>query len=144
MVRQSGSKLTLFLMELLLVVLFFSICAAICVSVFGNANGLAQKSNDMNHAAVELKNAANCFKAAEGDFTVTADLLEVTSTEQRIVIGYDKKWKKTTEADAWHCLLELEPVGIAGEALLTMRYPDGTVLSSIQIRAHKEVHRDAD
>ncbi len=76
-----NSKSGLFLMEMIIVILFFSICAAICVNVFAKARVISDSSRDLNNAAIRSSNIAEVYKAADGDMQKTAQLLESVSDD---------------------------------------------------------------
>lgn len=70
---------SLFLMELILAILFFSIASAVCVQVFVKSHLLSREANALNHA-VNL-----CTSAAE---TISASPAE--TTEGSTVTYYDE------------------------------------------------------
>jgi len=97
-----NSKSGLFLMEMIIVILFFSICSAICINIFATARITADHSNELNNAAVRSTSAAEIFKSAQGDMAITEDrirslgeddILSVTRSEGNtgdiIIVCYD-------------------------------------------------------
>lgn len=70
---------SLFLMELILAILFFSIASAVCVQVFVKSHLLSREANALNHA-VDL-----CTSAAE---SISASPAE--TTDGKTVTYYDK------------------------------------------------------
>lgn len=71
-----NSKSGLFLMEMIIVILFFSICSAVCVSIFAKARIMADDSRDLNNAVIRSSNIAEIYKAAGGELNKTARLLK--------------------------------------------------------------------
>lgn len=69
--RRSG----LFLIELLLALLFFSLTSAVCMKVFGTSALLTREKKDQDAAAEASVCAAECLKSCEGDLERTAELL---------------------------------------------------------------------
>ena len=63
----------LLLLELIIVILFFSIAATACVMLFGQAHKDSNDSRDLTNAVIMAQNAAEIFKAtgeinnSEGD-----------------------------------------------------------------------------
>jgi hypothetical protein len=53
----------LLFVELIIVILFFSITAAACVTLFGNAHENGNHSRDLTNAVVMAQNSAEIFKA---------------------------------------------------------------------------------
>ncbi|MCL1823223.1 MAG: hypothetical protein FWG44_03385 [Oscillospiraceae bacterium] len=65
----------LLLPELIIVLFFFSLAAAACVKLFGLAYEDVNHSKALTAAVIEAKNAAECFKAANGDPEKTRELI---------------------------------------------------------------------
>lgn len=59
---KSHSKSGLFLLELLLTILIFSVCAGVCVLVFAQSASFAAESRDLNNAVILAQNAAENLK----------------------------------------------------------------------------------
>lgn len=55
------SKAALFLMEILIALLFFSIAGAVCLQLFSSAHITNTHSNDMSNANILLTNTAESF-----------------------------------------------------------------------------------
>ncbi len=71
--RDKGSAL--FLMELVIAILFFSMCAAVCLSMFGKSADIAVRSTALNEAVVRSSSLAEVFKEEEGSLDGMADLM---------------------------------------------------------------------
>lgn len=109
------SRATLFLIEKLIVITVFALCAAACVQIFAESFIMANDSKNMNNALVAAKNGAERFKAFE-DLSETAaalggGLVYVAGRESAVVY-YDEDWQESSESGAAFVMrLEL----IAGE-----------------------------
>ena len=55
------SKSALFLMELIIVILFFALTSAVCMRVFIKAHDVAHDTESANYAVLWADNAAECF-----------------------------------------------------------------------------------
>ena len=55
------SKSALFLMELIIVILFFALTSAVCMRVFIKAHDAARDTESANYAILWADNAAECF-----------------------------------------------------------------------------------
>ena len=104
------SKSTLFLMEQLIVVAIFAICAAACVRILTESYFMATETRQMNNAIRAAENGAECFKAVLGDVTRTAEILggryESIDGAGAAVVYYDRDWRTCAESDA-HYILRL-------------------------------------
>ena len=58
-----NSKSGLFLLELLLSLVIFSVCAGICVLVFAKASGFTAESRDLSNCTLLAQNAAESVKS---------------------------------------------------------------------------------
>ncbi len=127
MAKQHAPKATLFLMELVIVLFFFSICAAICVNVFGSAQQMAVNSDALSRSAMEARSAASCYKAAGGDLEQTARLLDgKVVADYNVWVCYDKDWKKIDHPVDGGYILHLCQYNEekAGEASIGIYYTD--------------------
>ena len=61
------SKSTLFLMEQLVVIAVFAICAAVCVYILARSYLMTVEAVDSRHALLIAENAAEMYKAFDGD-----------------------------------------------------------------------------
>lgn len=73
--RRSG----LFLIELILALLFFSVTSAVCMQIFGTSAVMVEQKEDRDAAVDASVNAAECLKAAGGDLAGAAKLLEAAA-----------------------------------------------------------------
>jgi len=64
---RSGSKTSLFLIELIITIFFFSMAGVVCIRLFLNAHQLSLRTYEQTHAAKLAFDAAECFIAAHGD-----------------------------------------------------------------------------
>lgn len=65
MIRKNRPRSSsLFLMELILAILFFSVASAFCVQIFVKSHLLSRHAAAQRHAVTECTNAAEAFKAS--------------------------------------------------------------------------------
>ena len=100
------SKSTLFLMEQLIVILIFAICAAVCVQIFVSSYLTTVESKDRSNALIAAESCAESYKATFGNLAETAELLggELSPEADAIAVLYDKQWQVCGEADAVYIL----------------------------------------
>lgn len=119
--KQHSSKSTLFLMELVVVIFFFSICAAICVNVFGSAQMMAKDSYNLSNAVMAARSAASCYKAADGDLAQTAALLDGVQDGTRCAIYYDGQWQQADAPAQNGFTVQIEAQQQPGEAVIVVQ-----------------------
>ena len=84
------SKSTLFLIEQLMVIVVFAICAVACISIMTAAYFNANDSRDLSMAVLVAQSGAEEFKA--------------TSSDEHTVIYYNKDWQICDEKSAVYAL----------------------------------------
>jgi len=83
------SKSTLFLIEQLIVVAVFAICAVACIRIISTAYLHSRDSRDVGFAIIAAENMAESFKASPDNFD-----------RAQTNIYYDKNWQIVTHADS--------------------------------------------
>ena len=69
------SKSTLFLIEQLIVIAVFALCAAACISIFTAAYFYTNDSKATSNAVLKAESAAEIFKASGGDHLMVANFM---------------------------------------------------------------------
>ncbi|MBQ4346982.1 MAG: hypothetical protein IJC39_00860 [Firmicutes bacterium] len=106
-----GGKGGLFLMEIMIMLLFFGVSAAICMRVFAFAHEGAEESRAISMASIKAQSAAEAYKAT-GELSETARLLSgELSGENEIFIYYDSEWEHTDKENAEYILLLTQSEG---------------------------------
>lgn len=107
----------LFLMEQLIAVAVFTVCAAVCAGIFTDAFLTAEAAGDLNNAMTAAKNGAEYFKLYS-DAGLAAEALEGTAGESRGAVYYDAGWRVCGEDGAVYVMtMEEEAVTGPGPAL---------------------------
>lgn len=89
------SKSGLFLLELMIIILFFAITSAVCVQLFVTAHLTDQHSSDLNHAVLEVQSAAEYFKEGTTPKELSALLGAKLNNDGTLSVGYDKDWNRS-------------------------------------------------
>ena len=92
---KTHSKTPLFLMELLLMLLVFSVSAAVCLQVFAGAKRISEDSRKLDAAVMHAQTAAECWKSSHGDLAVMADKLGVLPAETEFSLYDEENWLHT-------------------------------------------------
>lgn len=85
------SKSGLFLMELIIAILFFSISAVICIQLFVASYSISRKSETLNAAMLQAQTAAEYFRAADGDIDSLCGTLPLKQVSENEYICYFDK-----------------------------------------------------
>ncbi len=76
MKNNASSRSGLFLMELIISILFFSLAGAVCVKLFVNSHIISKNSVELNHALEWSQNVAEVFYGCNGDIEEMAALFQ--------------------------------------------------------------------
>lgn len=83
------SKSSLFLMELILAILFFSLASAICVQMFVKGHSLSSDSVKLNHAVIYCESMAEMFYSTDGDLDAMAKIMQGNADLDSIELVYE-------------------------------------------------------
>ena len=91
------SRSTLFLIEQLIVVAVFSLCAAACIRILTDAYFTANNNRDIGNALLVAESGAESYKATAGDIGKVAAMMGGISGNvdgsPAVVVYYDKQWQ---------------------------------------------------
>ena len=99
MTERSKSKSRLFFIEILIIIVFFSICAGVCMNLFANAKLISVESSDLTKGVMVAQAAAEAVKA-EGDSPELERLLGGCRDGNMIRVYYDGQWQKLPRKEA--------------------------------------------
>ncbi|MEG2770399.1 MAG: hypothetical protein RR902_06225 [Oscillospiraceae bacterium] len=82
------SKSSLFLMELIIAILFFSVSSAICVQLFVTAHLKSESSVNLNLAVLQAETVAEQYKAGKGEIFALTKAVNAKKTQGGTYICY--------------------------------------------------------
>lgn len=140
------SKSSLFLMEMVIALLFFSICSAICIRVFAAAYKDTSYSRNLSSASFLCQSAAEVYKACGGDIKKAAEVLDGIYEMGKAKIYYDRDWNTTREKDNAEFVLFIEDEGTEGYVKASRIYAekcsghdDGKCIFSINVKTVEDI-----
>ncbi|MCR4995720.1 MAG: hypothetical protein K6A61_00315 [Butyrivibrio sp.] len=96
---ENNSRTSLFLMELIIAVFFFSLAAAVSIRLFVGAHKLTEKSTALSNATIWSQSLSEAFYECNGDVNKIAELFpSAYITENAIILFFDKEWNVLEEA----------------------------------------------
>jgi type II secretory pathway pseudopilin PulG len=126
------SKSGLFLIELIVVILVFSLSAATCLNLFFRSRQISIESRMLSHASMAVQSAADCYKSAAGDLKRTAELTGgELHDEGTLTLYYDAFWERV-DAPASYAVV-IMPL-IEREGIITAEDAIGTPIFSVTVR----------
>ena len=121
-----SSQSSLFLMEILLNILLFSVMLSLCLPFFAKAHGLTFATTELERAVTVCSNAANIFEASDGSLeTLSFMYKNKVFINDQLVVYFDKNFIDCP----------------SGDAVFTMTVtllPDDSPVTKASIRCQKE------
>ncbi|MFI3208111.1 MAG: hypothetical protein R3Y40_03135 [Eubacteriales bacterium] len=81
-------KSSLFLIELIIAILFFSLSSAVCVSLFGASHSMTEESENRNVALLEAQSIAEIYRNDKGNLSTIINMTLATEIEEGTYIYY--------------------------------------------------------
>lgn len=145
------SRSSLFLMELLISLLFFSLASAVCIRLFAKSHLISQDTINQNNAIVQAQNLAETWLATEGNMQDLNRLLEqgVPSEDGlRIWLLFDEDWaplSDNSEAESSYVAELLSSASASEDGLLhatvSVYENQGNVIYSLELAHHVSERR---
>ena len=99
--RKPVRRSSLFLLELIIAILFFSLAATICVRFFVKSHTLEAESKDLNHAVTSAVSVAEILRSQEEPYACLQSHFPLGErSETSFQIYYDGDWKLCGASDA--------------------------------------------
>lgn len=118
------SRSSLFLMEMIVAILFFSLASAVCIQLFAKSHTLSKQTVSQNQAIIQAQNLAESYLALEGDFEQIAALFDAADADAStycLKLYFDNEWAPATTSAALY------------QAEMLCRPDDGTGLITADI-----------
>ena len=87
--RRGGGRLSLFLIEIIVVVLVFALSSAICLNIFSAARQKSAASESLNRAVTAAQSAAETLKACGFDAGAAASALSGVCSGDTVIVTYN-------------------------------------------------------
>lgn len=94
------SKATLFLFELVIIILIFAICCAICLSLFTASRRISIEAQDLSYAIIEAQSVAESLKGCHGDLAALQAIIDGTEQDDKILVYYDDDWQAVQDSNS--------------------------------------------
>lgn len=96
-----AKRSSLFLMELMIAILFFSLASAVCVQLFVKAHLLSRETADLNQAVNQAQSTAEVLRATDcSSSSVTQYLPQAELDSQGFTLYYDSGWNSCKKETA--------------------------------------------
>ena len=92
----NNSKTSLFLMELIIVILFFSLSSAVCVQLFFRAHQIDNETDFTTHSISAMQDLSECFYSCDGDLSQICNINpDAKESDDILYVLYDQNWNCT-------------------------------------------------
>lgn len=146
------SRSSLFLMEMIIAILFFSLASAVCIQLFAKSHLLSTQTVNQNQAVIRVQNLAESYLALDGDVTAMQALFspsQLSDDDNTLFLAFDSDWNLCADGDSTRFLAELHhtPAGENGimEAVITVydiSAPESPVYT-LSVMHHTAERRDS-
>ncbi len=123
-----SSKSSLFLLELIIAILFFSIASAACIQLFAKAHTLDIKTGEQNQTIIWSQNLAELWRAGNGDLSFVekqlktdylfpedsvalnsvSDTASADAASHTLTLSFDKNWNFTDHNVSYYIVLKTD------------------------------------
>ena len=127
----------LFLFELTIDLVFFCICAAVCLTLLARAGALTRQSDELGGAMLAAENAAEAFAAGDGDEMETALQLGAARKDGSLVLSFDENWTPAAETGAAYRLtmhIEKPQERLVSASIAVTRLTDGGLVYQLDTK----------
>ena len=145
------SRSSLFLMELLISLLFFSLASAVCIRLFAKSHLISRDTINQNNAIVQAQNLAETWLATEGNMQEINRLLEqgvFSEDGLGIRLLFDEYWSPLSdnaEAESSYVAELLSSASASEDGLLhatvSVYENQGNVIYSLELAHHVSERR---
>jgi len=135
------SKAHVFLMEIIIAILFFSIAAAVTLQLFVRARQQSQDSVDLNTAVIKTQNIAEVFKASDsvGENWVSFCEENFVRDGEDYTAYYNEDWFPSKDATERYVQVEIKREAQTGGTMITADIScvkNENILYSLQIKRY--------
>lgn len=144
MTRLRHSRSSLFLIELIIAILFFSAGSAVCVRAFAQARLTSQAAADLSFASAQVSAAASAVRYTDGSAASLAEYFpgaqalppeETGAGAQACAIWYDSDRQLCGSQEAAYTMtVRTAQSGSRTDASISMTGPDGEVIYELSLR----------
>ena len=133
---QHNTRSSLFLIELIIAILFFSLGSAVCVQAFVKAHTLTAQAQDLSFASSTVSSAASAVRYTGGSLDgLQAYFPEAYADGDDVAVGYDGAFAPCHDpADTAYTLrIHTEPMDGGRTASIRMDDREGTAIYELQL-----------
>ncbi|XCP85595.1 hypothetical protein ABXS75_01975 [Roseburia hominis] len=117
MKHKTQRRSNIFLMEIIISILFFSIASAVCIQLFAKAKLLSDNAAALNQAVLAASSAAEALEVCDGTpESLLSSFPDGVTDGQTLRVFYDRSWKP---CDASSAFFQMEVLLSTDQGMLT-------------------------
>lgn len=133
---QKNNRSSLFLIELIFCVLFFSMGSAVCIQAFAKAHQVCNEASDLSFASAQASSAASVLRYTDGTCeSVSALFPSAQGSGYEMTVYYDSKQQPCEKKAAAYAMnISTVPDGEKRFSSITVKRSDGETIYELEIR----------
>lgn len=135
MTENTNGKANPFFIEMIVVIFFFALSAAVILQVFVGSHQRSLLSRDQNNALMEVQALAEEFKADDDENPLSFLGEDAPVSGETYVLSYDRTWNRTDQAPAYRVSAagtsDENKAGLLLSVRLRAERADGTLLCEL-------------
>ena len=128
------SKTSLFLIEIVIMILIFSVSAAICLEIFAYSKTLSEESAALSEGSLLVQTAAESFKAT-GDIAEAGAIIGAEDSAGTYCVYYNKAMEPCDEPEASYILKIIQVIGDNEANVRLIRISNNADVISLFVKA---------
>lgn len=118
MSKTSTNRSTMFLMEIIIAILFFSLVSAVCLRVFTKTHQMNAETENLNNAVNIAANTAELLRHSEGNLGGVKDEYPLSAiADDTLTAYYDAEWNACSDTGAAYQMRVVLPSAFASDGL---------------------------
>ncbi|MCI8466165.1 MAG: hypothetical protein HFI63_10005 [Lachnospiraceae bacterium] len=123
---QKRHRSSLFLLELIFVIFFFSLASAVCIQLFVKAHLTEQETEALNRAIPLAESAAEAFHSVSGNLEELTELFpggQINEAGDSFQVLYDEGWRPVESGEGSYTLsitLDTPTAGASGQEIASV------------------------
>ena len=142
--KSSNSRSSMFLMEIIVAILFFSLVSAVCLRIFTTSHQQSADTKNLNVAVNQAGSAAEILKDSNGGLQVLKQLYKEAVTEgQDTVVYFDENWEACQPSSGtYRMVISSEDADVSGlrSYKILIGQTGGAEIYSLTLSVHEPLH----
>lgn len=139
--KKNSSGSGVFLMEMILVVFFFILCAGICILVFVKADHMSRTAMDTNKSVITAQSIAEIWKHEGPEGLIRRmDAVMLTAEENSAGLYWEKDWEPASgpERAAYEAKISWQETdGMSDAVIVIIRNEDSRELFAMEVSKYR-------